>query len=212
MYGLEVRLFDGDPFIMEEIPSFHKDDPPLKFKIGPVSFFQTNTTQAAKLYHIAAEFADLKGDEVVYDLYCGAGTISNYIAHSCNKVVGIENVALAVDDAKVNSDINGIANTSFIYGDVMKVLNDDFYISHGKPDVMITDPPRAGMHVKVIEQILNALPQKVVYVSCNPATQARDISLMTGRYQVEKVQPVDMFPHTQHVENIVLLRKIDKIS
>jgi 23S rRNA (uracil1939-C5)-methyltransferase len=212
VYGLEVRLFDGDPFITEEIPSFRKDDPPLKFKIGPVSFFQTNTDQAAKLYHVAAEFADLKGDELIYDLYCGAGTISNYVAHSCKKVIGIENVASAVDDAKVNSEINAITNTYFIYGDVLKVMNDDFYSFHGKPDVIITDPPRAGMHMKVVEQILNFSPEKVVYVSCNPATQARDISLMAGQYRVENVQPVDMFPHTQHVEDVVLMRRISELE
>jgi 23S rRNA (uracil1939-C5)-methyltransferase len=182
----------------------------LKFKIGPVSFFQTNSLQAYKLYQVARDFADLSGDEVVYDLYTGTGTIANFIASKAKKVVGIESVPAAIQDADVNAQINGIKNTVFYAGDIAKVLNEGFVDENGKPDVVITDPPRAGMVEKVIEQILMMLPQKIVYVSCNPSTQSRDVNLLSELYRVVKVQPVDMFPHTQHVENVMLLeRKMD---
>jgi len=197
---LPVQLYKGEPFIMETMEN-------LKFKIGPVSFFQTNSDQAYRLYSCAREFAGLTGNEVVYDLYTGTGTIANFIASNAKKVVGIEYVESAIDDARENSSINGITNTVFYAGDMVKVLTDDFVKANGQPDVVITDPPRAGMHPKVVEQLMTIAPEKIVYVSCNPATQARDIALMDEKYSVEKIQPVDMFPHTQHVENVCLLRR-----
>lgn len=153
------------------------------------------------------EFAQLQGDEIVYDLYTGTGTIANFVAHKARKVVGIEYVPEAIENAKVNSEINGISNTSFFAGDMKDILTDDFIAEHGRPDVIITDPPRAGMHPDVVKVILNAAPKRIVYVSCNPATQARDLSLLDALYKVEAVQPVDMFPHTPHVENVVQLTK-----
>jgi 23S rRNA (uracil1939-C5)-methyltransferase len=179
----------------------------LKFKIGPKSFYQTNSEQAYELYKVAREFAGLKGDEVVYDLYTGTGTIANFIARNVKKVVGIEYVPEAILDAHVNSELNGISNTSFFAGDMKKILTSDFIARNGKPDVIITDPPRAGMDEDVVKTILEAAPEKVVYVSCNPATQARDLALMDEMYKVTRIQPVDMFPHTHHVENVVLLEK-----
>jgi 23S rRNA (uracil1939-C5)-methyltransferase len=177
----------------------------LKFKVGPKSFYQTNRDQAYELYKVARDFAGLKGDELVYDLYTGTGTIANFIARNTREVIGIEYIESAIEDAVVNSALNEISNTKFYAGDMAKVLDEEFFASHGNPEVIITDPPRAGMHEKVIRQIVNARPRKVVYVSCNPATQARDISLMDEYYKVAKVQPVDMFPHTHHVENVALL-------
>ena len=179
----------------------------LKFKVGPKSFYQTNTDQAYHLYSIAREFANLSGNELVYDLYTGTGTIANFVAHKAKKVIGIEYVPEAIEDAKVNSEINNITNTLFYAGDMKDILTDDFIAEHGHPDVIITDPPRAGMHQDVVDVILNAYPERIVYVSCNPATQARDLALMDAKYKVAKVQPVDMFPHTPHVENVVLLEK-----
>jgi 23S rRNA (uracil1939-C5)-methyltransferase len=179
----------------------------LKFKVGPKSFYQTNTEQAYHLYCVAREFAQLTGDEVVYDLYTGTGTIANFVARKAKKVVGIEYVPEAIEDAKVNSELNGIGNTDFYAGDMKDILTDDFIAQHGQPDVIITDPPRAGMHQDVIDTILRAKPQRIVYVSCNPATQARDLQLLDADYKVVEVQPVDMFPHTPHVENVVLLVK-----
>ncbi|MEA3503899.1 MAG: 23S rRNA (uracil(1939)-C(5))-methyltransferase RlmD [Bacteroidota bacterium] len=179
----------------------------LKFKIGPMSFYQTNDKQAYNLYKIAREFADLKGDEIVYDLYTGTGTIANFIAKKAGRVVGIEWVESAIEDAKKNSERNNVSNTSFFAGDMAKVFTKEFVSKNGKPDVIITDPPRAGMHKDVVQQILDLEPQKVVYVSCNPATQARDVSLMAEKYDVKQIQPVDMFPHTHHVENVILLEK-----
>ncbi len=207
---LEVRLFSGDPFITEEMKAFREGDPPLQFRIGPLSFFQTNTRQAERLYRIAADFAGFTGNEVVYDLYTGTGTIASYIARSVAKVVGIEYVASAIEDAKENAKLNGLENTSFFAGDIIKILNEDFILENGKPDIIITDPPRSGMHEKVIEQILSIAPEKVVYISCNPATQARDLAMMKEAYEIRKIQPVDMFPHTQHVENVVLLEKVSR--
>ena len=194
----DVIVFKGNDHIFE-----HMEE--LRFKVGPKSFYQTNTEQAYHLYCVARDFAQLTGNEVVYDLYTGTGTIANFVARKASKVVGIEYVPEAIEDAKVNSAINGIGNTTFFAGDMKDILTDDFIAEHGKPDVIITDPPRAGMHPDVVKVIMNAAPKRIVYVSCNPATQARDLQLLDPLYRVEKVQPVDMFPHTPHVENVVLL-------
>ena len=179
----------------------------LRFKVGPKSFYQTTTEQAYELYSVVRRFARLTGTELVYDLYTGTGTIANFIARQARQVIGIEYVPEAIEDAKVNSEINGIGNTLFYAGDMKDLLNQDFIARHGRPDVIITDPPRAGMHSDVIETLLFAAPERIVYVSCNPATQARDLQLLDPAYSVEAVQPVDMFPHTQHVENVVLLQR-----
>lgn len=205
----EVRLFDGKPYLLEELPAFHPDDPPLQFKIGPVSFFQVNVKQANNLYRLAAEMAGFSGNEIVYDLYSGTGTIACYIAKYVKRVIGLEYVESAVSDAFENAGLNGISNAAFHSGDIARILNREFYESHGTPDVVITDPPRSGMHEKVVGQIMAAEPQKVVYISCNPATQARDIQMMSDRYEVRAAQPFDMFPHTQHVENVALLELKD---
>ena len=179
----------------------------LKFKVGPKSFYQTNTEQAYHLYSVAREFAGLTGGELVYDLYTGTGTIANFVARQARLVIGIEYVPEAIEDAKINSEINGIDNTLFYAGDMKDILTDDFIARHGRPDVIITDPPRAGMHPDVVKTILRAAPGHIVYVSCNPATQARDLHDLDADYRVATVQPVDMFPHTPHVENVVLLTK-----
>ena len=197
---LELTRFKGTDFIYETMED-------LKFKVGPKSFYQTNTDQAYHLYCVAREFANLSGNELVYDLYTGTGTIANFIAHKAKKVIGIEYVPEAIEDAKVNSEINNITNTLFYAGDMKNILTNDFIAEHGHPDIIITDPPRAGMHQDVVDVIINAAPERIVYVSCNPATQARDLALMDAKYKVAKVQPVDMFPHTPHVENVVLLEK-----
>ena len=194
----DVQVYFGQDHIMEQMED-------LQFKVGPKSFYQTNTEQAYELYKVAREFAALSGDELVYDLYTGTGTIANFVAHQARQVIGIEYVPEAIEDAKVNSAINGINNTLFFAGDMKDILNDDFVEHYGRPDVIITDPPRAGMHEDVVNVILNAAPKRIVYVSCNPATQARDLALLDAKYRVTKVQPVDMFPHTQHVENVVQL-------
>ena len=196
----DVLVWKGNDCIYEEMEG-------LKFKIGPKSFYQTNSEQAYNLYKIARDFANLSGDELVYDLYTGTGTIANFVAGKAKKVVGIEYVEDAILDARVNSQINKIDNTLFYAGDMKDILTQDFINEHGRPDVIITDPPRAGMHDDVIKTILFAEPDRIVYVSCNPATQARDLSLLDEKYKVERVQPVDMFPHTHHVENVVLLVK-----
>ncbi|RLD43097.1 MAG: 23S rRNA (uracil(1939)-C(5))-methyltransferase RlmD [Bacteroidetes bacterium] len=201
----EVHLFKGNPFIMEEMPSPLPGQKPLKFKVGPLSFFQTNPEQAFELYKTAFDFADFKGDELVYDLYTGTGTIAAFIAQSVKKVIGLEYVEDAVQDANENMQLNGVDNAEFYAGDMVKLLTPEFISKHGKPDVVLTDPPRAGMHDKVVKQILNIEPEKIVYISCNPATQARDIALLDEKYKIVKVQPVDMFPQTHHVENVVLL-------
>ena len=179
----------------------------LRFKVGPKSFYQTNTDQALELYSVVRRFAGLTGDELVYDLYTGTGTIANFVARQAKRVVGIEYVPDAIEDAKINSQVNGIGNTLFYAGDMKDILTDAFVAEHGRPDVIITDPPRAGMHQDVVNVILNARPRRIVYVSCNPATQARDLQLLDASYRVAKVQPVDMFPHTPHVENVVLLEE-----
>ena len=196
----EVFVFKGEECIYEEMEG-------LRFKIGPKSFYQTNSEQAYELYKVARNFAGLTGNELVYDLYTGTGTIANFVAHQARQVIGIEYVPEAIEDAKVNSGINGIENTLFYAGDMKDILNQQFIEKHGKPDVIITDPPRAGMHEDVIDAMLFAAPQRIVYVSCNPASQARDLALMDAAYKVTAVQPVDMFPHTHHVENVVLLER-----
>lgn len=206
----EMLLWKGEPFITENMQAPVEGGKKLQFRIGPVSFYQTNPLQAYYLYKTAFEFAGFTGNELVYDLYCGTGTITNFVAPYVSKAVGVEYVPLAIEDAHTNSELNGIDNTVFYAGDLAKVLNDDFVRQNGRPDVIITDPPRSGMHESVVKQILQIEPEKVVYVSCNTATQARDIALMTEKYEVSAVQPVDMFPHTHHVENVVLLTKKPK--
>ena len=199
IFDQEVITFAGRDHIFEEMNG-------LKFKIGAKSFYQTNSAQAYELYKITKEFADLKGDELVYDLYTGAGTIANFVASGVKQVVGIEYVPTAIEDAKFNSALNGIDNTIFYAGDMKDILTASFIESHGKPDVVITDPPRAGMHADVVARLLEMEAEKIVYVSCNAATQARDIALLNEKYDVVRIKPVDMFPHTQHVENVVLLK------
>ena len=196
---LDMHTYFGKGYIEEKLRD-------VRFKIGPKSFFQTNTRQAEVLYDVAAEFAGLTGAENVYDLYTGVGSIALYLAKNCRQVVGIEEVADAIRDAEENASLNGITNCTFYAGDVKDILTDEFARRHGKPDVVITDPPRAGMHPKVVELFLELEAPRIVYVSCNPATQARDLNLLHAKYSVEKVQPVDMFPHTHHIENVALLR------
>ena len=195
---LDVHVFKGKDHIFEEMEG-------LRFKVGPKSFYQTNSEQAYNLYKIARDFAGLTGNELVYDLYTGTGTIANFVSRQARQVIGIEYVPEAIEDAKVNAEINDIKNTLFYAGDMKDMLTQDFINQHGRPDVIITDPPRAGMHQDVVDVILFAEPKRIVYVSCNPATQARDLQLLDGKYKVKAVQPVDMFPHTHHVENVVLL-------
>lgn len=197
---LPVVVYKGNDHIYLEMED-------LRFKVGPKSFYQTNTEQACRLYNVARELAGLTGKELVYDLYTGTGTIANFVARQARQVIGIEYVAEAIEDAKVNSKVNGIDNTLFYAGDMKNILTPDFIKEHGRPDVIITDPPRAGMYEGVVKTILGAAPDRIVYVSCNPATQARDLALMDTDYKVEAVQPVDMFPHTPHVENVVLLTR-----
>ncbi len=197
---LDVNVYRGEDCIYETMEN-------LRFKIGPKSFFQTNSRQAYRLYSTVRELAGLNRDDVVYDLYTGTGTIAQFLAGNVRKVIGIEYVPEAIDDAKVNASINGIENASFFAGDMKDVLNADFISEHGKPDVIVTDPPRVGMHKDVIDVILAAAPKRIVYVSCNPATQARDIAMLDSGYRVAEVQPVDMFPHTQHVEVVTVLEK-----
>lgn len=196
---LDIQVFFGADHIMEEMEG-------LQFKVGPKSFYQTNTEQAYELYKVARDFAELTGEELVFDLYTGTGTIANFVAKQAKQVIGIEYVPEAIEDAKVNAQLNRLDNTLFFAGDMKDILNEDFITQYGRPDVIITDPPRAGMHEDVVKTILFAEPRRIVYVSCNPATQARDLALLDEKYEVTKVQPVDMFPHTQHVENVVQLR------
>lgn len=199
---LEVQNWRGNLYIIETMPKADGSGI-LKFQVGPKSFYQTNAEQAYELYKIAFQIADLKGDELVYDLYTGTGTIANFIASKAKKVIGLEYVAPAIEDAKVNSKLNNITNTDFYAGDIKDLLDDKFLTTHGRPDVIITDPPRAGMHEGVCKMLLKAAPEKIVYVSCNVATQARDLKILSEKYDVVAVQPVDMFPHTMHVENVV---------
>ena len=196
----ECILFSGQDAIYERMED-------LSFKIGPKSFFQTNAAQAYRLYSVARDFADLDGSQTVYDLYTGTGTIAQFVSRFATKVIGIEYVPEAIEDAVINAQANNIENCSFFAGDMKDVLTDKFIAAHGRPDVMIVDPPRAGMHPDVVKVILNAAPDRIVYVSCNPASQARDIALLSEKYKVTRVQPVDMFPHTQHVENVCKLEK-----
>lgn len=195
---LDIQLHSGRAYIEEEMEG-------LRFRIGPKSFYQTNSHQAYNLYKVAREYAGLTGEELVYDLYTGTGTIANFVSPQARKVIGIEYVEDAIRDAKLNAEVNRLANTDFYAGDMKDVLTDEFVASHGHPDVMIVDPPRAGMHADVVNVILNAEPSRIVYVSCNPATQARDIALLDVKYRVTAIRPVDMFPHTHHVENVVRL-------
>jgi 23S rRNA (uracil1939-C5)-methyltransferase len=196
----EIISYKGRDHIIEEMEG-------LQFRVGPKSFYQTNTLQAYELYKVARSFAALTGHEVVYDLYTGTGTIANFVARGAEKVIGIEYVSEAINDAVVNSGLNGINNTLFFSGDMKDILNGDFIRANGAPHVIITDPPRAGMHEKVTMAIAEASPDRIVYVSCNPATQARDIALLSDRYMVTRVQPVDMFPQTHHVECVALLER-----
>ncbi|MDO4695619.1 23S rRNA (uracil(1939)-C(5))-methyltransferase RlmD [Porphyromonas sp.] len=195
---LDVHLYSGEDHIWEEMEG-------LRFKIGPKSFYQTNSEQAYRLYSLTRQLADLTGEELVYDLYTGTGTIASFVSRKARQVIGIEYVPEAIEDARINAEVNGIANTLFYAGDMKDILTDDFVNQHGRPDVIITDPPRAGMHDDVVDVILRAAPRRIVYVSCNPASQARDVAKMLHAYDVEVSQPVDMFPHTHHVENILLM-------
>lgn len=197
---LDIVVFKGNDSIYENMEG-------LKFKIGPKSFYQTNSEQAYELYKVTRDFAAITSNEIVYDLYTGTGTIANFVAHQAKKVVGVEYIPAAIEDAKINSAINNISNTTFFAGDMKDVLSNEFIKQNGKPDVIITDPPRAGMHEDVTKKILEIEPDRIVYVSCNPATQARDLQILDSKYKVTKVQPVDMFPQTHHVENVVLLEK-----
>ena len=200
MQGCEVVHFSGEPYLTEELGS-------LKYKIQPLSFFQTNTKQAKNLYDITKDFAELSGDELVYDLYTGTGSIALYVADKARFVVGVEYVEAAIEDAKVNAEWNKVNHTAFYAGDMKEVFTQELFDKHGLPDVIITDPPREGMHPDVIQRILESGAKKIVYVSCNPATQARDAQLLSEGYQLTKIQPVDMFPHTHHVENVALFIK-----
>jgi 23S rRNA (uracil1939-C5)-methyltransferase len=199
MHDLEPVVFSGKGYIVEKLEDF-------AFKIGPKSFFQTNTYQGERLYQVTRAFAELDGSQVLYDLYCGTGSIGIFCSKAAKKIIGVEAIDAAVQDAKANAALNGVAHAAFFTGDVIDVCNDDFFATHGRPDVIITDPPRAGMHAKLVEKILEMQAETVVYVSCNPATQARDLELLDSRYAVTKVQPVDMFPHTHHIENVVQLK------
>lgn len=197
----EPILYKGEDHLIEEIEG-------LKFRIGPKSFYQTNIRQYIRLYKTARDFAGLTGKEIVYDLYTGTGTIANFVAGSARKVIGIEYIEESVRDAALNSEINNIKNTQFFSGDIKAILNEEFISRNGRPDIIITDPPRAGMHQDVVKLMINALPEKIVYISCNPASQARDVLLFSGNYKITRIQPVDMFPQTHHVENVILLERI----
>lgn len=205
-HDLEIITWKGESFIIEYMPK-PSGQGFFKFRIGPKSFYQTNSAQASLLYHVAWKLVGLKPTDVVYDLYTGTGTIANYVAADCKKVIGLEYVDAAVEDARINSALNGNSNTEFYTGDMKDLLNQDFLTTHGYPDVVITDPPRAGMHEDVVRMLIQSNANKIVYISCNPATQARDLKILVGAYEIEKVQPVDMFPQTMHVENVVLLVK-----
>jgi 23S rRNA (uracil1939-C5)-methyltransferase len=195
---LEPQVYSGKGFVIEQLGAY-------QFKIGPKSFFQTNTSQANKLYEIAREFAGLTGKEVLYDLYCGTGSIGIFVSDLAKKVIGVEVIAAAIEDAKENAALNNIQHASFFAGDVIDICNDAFFETHGRPDVVITDPPRAGMHEKLVNKLLEIAAPKIVYVSCNTATQARDLALLSEKYAIKKIQPVDMFPHTHHIESVALL-------
>lgn len=199
LYDLVPITYHGKGYVIEKLEDF-------SFKIGPKSFFQTNTRQGEQLYKITRDFAELTGNEIVYDLYCGTGSIGIFVSKKAKKIIGVEMIAAAIEDAKENAALNNLNDASFFAGDVIDICNDDFFAVHGKPDVIITDPPRAGMHEKLVKKILDMAAPIVVYVSCNPATQARDLNLLDEKYQVTRIQPVDMFPHTLHIENVVQLK------
>lgn len=199
IFDLDFKVYSGNAYITEELNG-------LLFRIGPKSFFQTNSQQAQNLYNIAIDFAQLTGNEIVYDLYTGTGTIAQLVSRKAQKVVGIEAIDGAIEDARSNAKLNKIENVDFFVGEVEKLLNEDFFAKNGKPDVIIVDPPRSGLHPKVVEAIEKSKAQKIVYVSCNPSTQARDVALLKNSYSLQKMQPVDMFPHTFHIENVALLK------
>jgi len=199
LYDLSPVAWHGKGYVIEKLENF-------EFKIGPKSFFQTNTKQGEELYKVTRDFAELSGTETVYDLYCGTGSIGIFLSAKAKKIIGVEMVEAAIEDAKENAVLNHLTGTAFFAGDVIDICNDDFFATHGRPDVIITDPPRAGMHEKLVRKILEMEAPIVVYVSCNPATQARDLNLLDEKYAVTKVQPVDMFPHTHHIENVVQLK------
>jgi 23S rRNA (uracil1939-C5)-methyltransferase len=203
LHDQEPVVYKGKGFVVENLEEF-------SFKIGPKSFFQTNTSQAEKLYRITRDFAELNGSQVVYDLYCGTGSIGIFCSKGAKKIIGVEVIEAAVEDARQNALHNNIAHAEFYAGDVIEICNDDFFAAHGKPDVIITDPPRAGMHEKLVRKILDMEAPLVVYVSCNPATQARDLAILDEKYEVTQLQPVDMFPHTHHIENVVQLKRKDR--
>ena len=196
---LPSKVYSGNGFVTEKMG-------PFQFKISPSSFFQTNTRQAERLYSIARDFAELSGNEILYDLYCGTGTIGLFLSRSAKKIIGVDVISKAIEDAKENAVLNGVGHANFFHGDVVDICNQKFFEAHGMPDVIITDPPRAGMHEKLIKKLLDIAAPKIVYISCNTATQARDINLLNEKYRVEKIQPVDMFPHTHHIECVVLLK------
>jgi 23S rRNA (uracil1939-C5)-methyltransferase len=204
MQDLVPKVYHGTGYITEKLEDF-------SFKISPKSFFQTNSKQAERLYQVTRDFAELSGKEIVYDLYCGTGSIGIFCSKKAKKIIGVEFVAEAIEDAKQNAQLNQLKDTAFFAGDVIDICNDDFFEMHGKPDVIITDPPRAGMHEKLVKKLLDMEAPLIVYVSCNPATQARDLSLLSEKYTVTKIQPVDMFPHTLHIENVVQLKRTDLI-
>ena len=199
LYDLEPVTYSGKGYVIEKLEDF-------QFKIGPKSFFQTNTKQGEQLYQVTRDFAELTGKEIVYDLYCGTGSIGIFVSKKAKKIIGVEMIEAAIEDAKENAALNNLSTAEFFAGDVIDICNDDFFETHGRPDVIITDPPRAGMHEKLVNKILEIAAPVVVYVSCNPATQARDLNLLDEKYEVTKVQPVDMFPHTHHIENVVQLK------
>lgn len=199
MFDLEPVVYHGKGYVIEKLEDF-------QFKIGPKSFFQTNTKQGEQLYKVTRDFAELTGNETVYDLYCGTGSIGIFVSKLAKKIIGVEMIEAAIEDAKENATLNNLSSAAFFAGDVIDICNDEFFAEHGKPDVIITDPPRAGMHEKLVKKILDMAAPTVVYVSCNPATQARDLLLLDEKYIVAKVQPVDMFPHTHHIENVVQLK------
>lgn len=199
LHDLEPVVFSGRGYVIEKLENY-------QYKVGPKSFFQTNTKQGERLYQVTREFAELTGNEIVYDLYCGTGSIGIFVSGKAKKIIGVEMVAAAIEDAKENAALNNLSDAAFYAGDVIDICNDEFFATHGRPDVIITDPPRAGMHEKLVNKILDIAAPVVVYVSCNPATQARDLQLLDAKYVVTKVQPVDMFPHTQHIENVVQLK------
>jgi 23S rRNA (uracil1939-C5)-methyltransferase len=192
-------IYSGKGFVIEKLEDF-------QFKIGPKSFFQTNTLQGEQLYKVARDFAELTGKEIVYDLYCGTGSIGIFVSRRAGKIIGVEMIEAAIEDARENAAMNHLSSAEFIAGDVIDICNDEFFETHGRPDVIITDPPRAGMHAKLVNKILEIAAPVLVYVSCNPATQARDLNLLGEKYEVTRVQPVDMFPHTHHIENVVQLK------